>query len=118
MKLTTLAETSDAVAATRSRLAKVELLVACLHALGADERETAVAWLAGALPGGRLGLGPATIYSLRDVPAASDATLTIGATRARLESIAGVAGAGSASRRREIVERLFRGATAREQSFL
>ena len=118
MKLAALVETSDSVAATRSRLAKVELLVACLRALRADERETAVAWLAGALPGGRLGLGPATVHDLRGVPAATDATLMIGATRARLETLAGVAGKGSANRRREILEALFRDATEREQSFL
>jgi DNA ligase 1 len=118
MKLATLAETSDAVASTRSRLAKVELLVACLRALDADERETAVAWLAGTLPGGRLGLGPATVHDLRGVPPAAEATLTISATRARLDSIAGVRGAGSGNRRREILRSLFAVATAREQSFL
>jgi ATP-dependent DNA ligase I len=118
MKLVTLAETSDAVAATRSRLAKVELLVACLRALDADERETAVAWLAGTLPGGRLGLGPATVHDLRGVPPAADATLTIAAARERLESIADVRGAGSTNRRREILGGLFADATAREQSFL
>jgi DNA ligase 1 len=118
MKLVTLAETSDAVAATRSRLAKVELLVACLRALDADERETAVAWLAGTLPGGRLGLGPAIVHDLRGVPPAADATLTISAARARLESVGAVRGAGSANRRREILGKLFAEATAREQSFL
>ena len=118
MLLAALAETSDAVAATRSRLAKIELLVACLRALDADERETAVAWLAGALPGGRLGLGPATVHDLRGVPPAADATLAISAARERLESVAGVRGAGSATRRRAILESLFAAATAREQSFL
>jgi DNA ligase 1 len=118
MKLAKLAETSDAVAATRRRLAKIELLVACLRALDADERETAVAWLAGTLPGGRLGLGPATVHDLRGVPPAAEPTLTIAAARARLESLAGERGAGSASRRRDILESLFSSATEREQSFL
>ena len=118
MKLAALAETSDAVAATRSRLAKVELLAACLRALDVDERETAVAWLAGTLPRGRLGLGPATVYDLRGVSPAADATLTISAARARLESVADIRGAGSANRRREILRSLFVEATAREQSFL
>ena len=112
MLLAALAETSDAVAATRSRLAKVDLLVACLRALDADERETAVAWLAGTLPGDRLGLGPATVHDLRGVHPSADATLTISAARARLESVAGVRGAGSALRRREILESLFAAATA------
>ncbi len=118
MLLAALAETSDAVAATRSRLAKVDLLVTCLRALDADERETAVAWLAGTLPGGRLGLGPATVHDLRGVQPSTGATLTISAARAQLESVAGVRGAGSAIRRREILESLFAAATPREQSFL
>ena len=118
MLLAALAETSDAVAATRSRLAKIELLVACLRALAPEERETAVAWLAGALPGGRLGLGPAIVHGLRGVPPAAVATLTISAARERLESVAGVRGAGSTHRRREILESLFADATPREQSFL
>ena len=118
MLLAALAETSEAVAATRSRLAKIELLVTCLRALVPEERETAVAWLAGALPGGRLGLGPATVYALRGVPPAAEATLTISAARERLESVASVRGAGSANRRREILATLFADATAREQSFI
>jgi len=118
MLLVTLVDTSDSVAVTRSRLAKVELLVACLRGLAAGERETAVAWLAGALPGKRLGLGPAAIHGLRGVPAAADATLTIAATRVRLDSLAEVAGKGSAQRRREILAALLRDATEREQSFL
>ena len=99
MKLGELAEVSNALAATRSRTAKVALLVKCLHELDADERETAVAWLAGTLPGGRLGLGPATIHSLRDVPPAAEPTLTIRDARARLEALKRVAGKGSAARR-------------------
>ena len=118
MKLATLAESSDAVAATRSRLAKVEALVRCLRALDADERETAVAWLAGTLPGGRLGLGPSAVHDLRGVPPAADAALTLSEARARLESVAHVRGTGSASRRREMLRSLFAEATAREQSFL
>ena len=118
MLLISLAETSDKVASTRSRLAKIDLLVACLRALAADERETAVAWLAGVLPGKRLGLGHATLHGLRGVPAASRATLSIAAARTRLDSLADIAGAGSAKRRREILESLFRDATEREQSFL
>jgi len=118
MKLGDLAEVSNSLAATRSRTAKVALLVKCLHELGADERETAVAWLAGTLPGGRLGLGPSTIHSLRDVAAATEPTLTIGDTRARLDALKGIAGKGSAARRQQALNALFGAATAAEQDFL
>jgi DNA ligase 1 len=118
MKLAALAEVSSAVGATRSRIAKVALLAACLRELAADERATAVAWLAGTLPGGRLGLGPATIHGLRDVAPASDATLTIADARARLDSLRHFAGKGSTARRQDALEELFAAATAAEQSFL
>ncbi len=101
MNLAALAEASAALAATRSRTAKVALLAACLRELAPAERETGVAWLAGALPGGRLGLGPSAIYGLRDVPPANAASLTIAATRARLDDLKNISGKGSAARRRE-----------------
>jgi DNA ligase 1 len=118
MKLATLADASAAVAATRSRLAKVELISAVLRDLAPDERETGVAWLAGTLPGGRLGLGPAAIRKLIDVPPADAATLTVADAHARLESLRDVRGKGSAERRREILGALFTAATRTEQGFL
>jgi DNA ligase 1 len=118
MKLADLAETSNALAATRSRTAKVALLRACLLKLGPDERETGVAWLAGALPSGRLGFGPSAIYGLRKVAPAPDTTLTIAQTRARLESLKAISGKGSAARRQAALTEVFAAATATEQDFL
>jgi DNA ligase-1 len=118
VKLARLAEVSDAVGSTRSRLAKVALLAACLRELEPDERETAVAWLAGTLPTGRLGLGPASVLEQRDVAPAAEPTLTILAARDRLESLKGISGKGSAARRQDILRSLFGAATEREQSFL
>src|SRR5882672_4959763 len=118
MRLHALAETSDALAATRSKLAKVELLARCLRELAPDERATAVAWLAGTLTSGRLGLGPASVHELRDVLPAIEPTLTIAAARARLDDLKDIAGRGSAARRQEALKSLFASATEREQSFL
>jgi DNA ligase-1 len=118
VKLARLAEVSDSVGATRSRLAKVALLSTCLRELDADERETGVAWLAGTLPTGRLGLGPAAVLEQRDVAPATEPTLTILAARDRLETLKSISGKGSADRRREILRSLFGAATEREQSFL
>jgi DNA ligase-1 len=118
MMLARLAEVSDAVGATRSRLAKVALLSACLRELDAAERETAVAWLAGTLPSGRLGLGPASVLELRDVPPAPEPTLAVLAARDRLESLKSITGKGSAGRRQQVLRSLFGAATTREQSFL
>ena len=118
MLLAALAEVSAAVGATRSRTAKVRLLRECLLALGPDERSTAVAWLAGLLPQGRLGLGPAMIRDIRGVPAAPSASLTIGEARRRLEALRAIAGKGSAERKRQALGELFALATVTEQSFL
>ena len=118
MKLDALASASDAVAGTRGRLEKVRLLRECLLALDPGERETGVAWLAGLLPGGRLGLGPATIHGLRGVAPASDPALTIAAAREALERLRSLGGKGAAARRLEALEALFAQATAREQTFL
>jgi len=118
MKLDALASASDAVAGTRGRLEKVRLLRECLLALDPGERETGVAWLAGLLPGGRLGLGPAKIHGLRGVAPASDPALTIAAAREALERLRSLGGKGAAARRQQALEALFAQATAREQTFL
>src|SRR6185295_7229324 len=118
MRLDALALTSDAVAGTRGRLEKVRLLRECLLALHADEREPGVAWLAGVLPGGRLGLGPATIHALRAVAPAANPTLSIAAAREALDGLRSIGGKGSAARRQQALEALFTQATAREQTFL
>lgn len=117
MMLHELAAVSAAVAATRSRTEKTRLLVGCLRALAPDERETAVAWLAGVLPGGKLNLGPATVYSAKAVPAAVP-TLTIEAAARQLDALRAVAGKGAAQRRQETLAGLFAAATALEQQFL
>src|SRR5262245_64807504 len=96
MNLDALTAASDAIAATRSRTQKVELLARCLRELAPDERETGVAWLSGVLHGGRLGLGPATVHALRDTPPAPTPTLSIGATSERLASLKSFAGKGAA----------------------
>jgi DNA ligase-1 len=118
MNLDALAAVSDVIAATRSRTQKVELLARCLRELAPSERTTGVAWLSGVLPGGRLGLGPATVHSLRGVPPATVATLTLGAAAERLESLKSFAGKGAARHRSAALAELFGLATAREQSFL
>ena len=88
MTLASLAQVSAALAATRSRTEKVRLLAECLRALAPDERETAVAWLSGLLPQGKLGLGPAMVYDLRGIEPARVPTLTIADAEGRLDDAA------------------------------
>jgi DNA ligase-1 len=117
MMLQELAAVSAAVAATRSRTEKTRLLVACLRALEPGERETAVAWLAGVLPGGKLSLGPATVHAAR-VAAATAPTLTVAATARQLDELRAIAGKGAALRRQQGLESLLGNATLPEQRLL
>jgi DNA ligase 1 len=117
MMLHELAAVSAAVAATRSRSEKVRLLAECLRAAAPDERETAVAWLAGVVPGGKVNLGPAAIHAARTAAAAAP-SLTIAAAARELDALRGIAGKGSASRRAQALTRLLGAATAPEQEFL
>ncbi|MEO8463717.1 MAG: ATP-dependent DNA ligase [Gammaproteobacteria bacterium] len=118
MNLDALASASDAVTGTPRRTEKVRLLRECLLALDSSERETGVAWLAGVLPGGRLGLGPATVHALRDIAPASSATLTVAAAGEAIEQLRSLRGKGSAARRHEALAALFGRATVQEQAFL
>ena len=117
MMLHELAAVSAALAATRSRSEKVRMLAACLRALAPDERETAVAWLAGVLLGGRVSLGPAAVHAAQTAPAAAP-SLTITAAARELDALRAIAGKGSGSRRAQALAGLLAAATEPEQQFL
>ncbi|WP_159794607.1 ATP-dependent DNA ligase [Puerhibacterium puerhi] len=133
MLLDRVAATSEAVAATRSRLAKraaiAELLRATVAQGGAarapaddgpgstaDDVEIVVAYLGGELRQRRTGLGYA---ALRDLPPPAAApTLTVAGVDAAFEKMAALAGPGSAAARAQAAADLFGAATAREQRLL
>ncbi|MGW6003647.1 ATP-dependent DNA ligase [Oerskovia enterophila] len=134
MLLAEVAATSDAVAATRSRLAKraaiADLLrraaqdAAVAEGPGAPERtagtgddvEIVVSYLAGELRQRRTGLGWASLRALP--PPAATPTLTVEVVDAAFEHMAGLAGPGSDTARSAAATALFAAATEREQSFL
>lgn len=130
MLLAEVAATSDAVAATRSRLAKRAAIADLLrraarealhgptHALGPalDEVEVAVAYLAGELRQRRTGLG---WRSLRELPPPAEVpTLTLDAVDAAFARMAELSGPGSATARQAEAAALFEAAAAREQALL
>lgn len=116
MLLDRLAETWTAVAATRSRNAKRDLLAAALADAGPGDLEIAVSYLAGSLRQRRPGLG---WRGLAELPAAAaEASLTLRQVDATFEDMAGLSGSGSASRRSALAADLFGRATEREQAFL
>ena len=117
MLLAELVATSRAVAQTRARGAKVAALAECLRRLEQDERNTAIAWLSGELPQGRLGVGYAALGG-GDSPAAAAASLTLQEVAHLLRQLAATGGPGSRQRRSELLRNLMHRATAEEQQFL
>ena len=115
LPLADLVATSAAVAGTPARTAKRDLIAGLLRRAGADEVHLAAAYLSGALPQGRIGLG---WRSLPRVAPAAAATLTLADVDAAFGALAGLSGAGSAARRAALAEELFGRATAAEQDFL
>ncbi len=122
MLLAEVAATSDAVAATRSRLAKRAAIADLLRRVaddaeaGSAEVEIAVAYLAGELRQRRTGLG---WRSLRDLPApAEEPGLTLTDVDAAFARMADLSGPGSSTARQAEAAALFGAATAREQSLL
>lgn len=131
MLFATVVQASTAVSATRSRLAKTEILADMLRsaaepvdlaiATGAAERTAAIRAVTGFLTGapvqGRIGAGWHTLAGLELEPAEVP-TLTVSDTDAALTELAQVAGSGSQARRTELLSDLTRRATAQEQDFL
>jgi DNA ligase-1 len=107
---------SQAVAATRSRKAKVAALAEALALAEPDEVETVTSYLAGSLRQRRTGLGWRGLSSLPE-PADSP-TLTVLEVHEAFDAIAAHAGAGSQTARAGAVAELFGRATADEQAWL
>src|ERR1700753_3652557 len=111
-----MADASEAVAATSSRLAKIEVLAKALHDAGPAEVTLAVAYLSGELPQRQIGVGWATLRQAP--PPVEEATLTLTEVDAAFTAIGAASGKGSQAARKQLVDELFGRATAKEQSFL
>jgi ATP-dependent DNA ligase I len=116
MLLSEIALASTDVAATSSRLAKIERLAHCLEHAAPDEVAIAVAYLSGVLPQGTVGVGWA---ALRDLPApAGTPTLGLLEADAAITRLQRISGAGSQAARRSELEALFSHAIESEQRLL
>ena len=118
MLLTELLAASGRVAATRSRLAKVDALADCLRRLDPSEIALGVAYLSGDTRQGRLGIGWAGLKDALAAPPAGVPQLSLARVDERLEQLAGVNGQGSAAERARLLSGLFTAATKPEQDFL
>ena len=111
-----LVATSQAVAATRSRKAKVAALSTAIAAAPLDEIETVTSYLGGTLRQRRTGLG---WRGLSDLPEPADSpALGVAEVHEAFEAMAGLAGPGSQAARSDAVRELFGRATAAEQAWL
>ncbi len=111
MLLAEIVDASARVAATRSRLAKVEILAEVLGHAAPAELEVATVYLAGVLRQRRTGLG---WRSTREAPPAADEpSLEVLEVDAVFTELAGLSGPGSRSVRESTAAALFGRATAR-----
>jgi DNA ligase 1 len=116
--LANLVRASGRVGATSARLAKVRELAAFLRTMPVEDIETAVCYLSGEVPQGRIGIGYSTLRPAASVPAADSESLSIAEVDRWLANVAVIRGDGSASRRLEMLRDLFLRATPAEQPFL
>jgi DNA ligase-1 len=108
--------TSAAVAATRSRKAKVAAIADLLRRTDEADVETVTSYVAGSLRQRRTGLGWRSLTAL-PTPA-DEPSLEVAEVHDSFDAIAALAGAGSQAARAAAVDALFGRATADEQAWL
>jgi ATP-dependent DNA ligase I len=114
--LADLVSTSNRVSETSSRLAKRDLLAACLAQLGQGEAPVGLSFLAGEPRQRKTGIG---YRGLGHLPGpAGEPSLTLEQVDAAFAQIESLAGPGSAAERSRLARELFGRATADEQRFL
>lgn len=116
--LARLVATSQRVAASPARLAKVRELASFLQTLQPGEVGTAVYFLSGESPQGRLGVGYSSLEPAAREPAANEPSLSIMDVDERLALLGGIKGPGAAARRAELLRDLWSRATHAEREFL
>ena len=117
MLLTTLVTTSNQVAATSGRLAKITLLADLLKLAGPDEIELAIAYLSGTIRQSKIGVGWASVRKA-GTHVGTSARLHVRDVDQTLERISKTFGKGSAGEKQRLLSELFSQATKEEQDFL
>ena len=115
--LAALVRTSDEVAATPSRLAKIRALADFLRPLAREEIEIALPYLSGDIRQGKLAVGYAALQAAR-ASAAAGPSLTLRDVDQAFAALKQVKGKGAAERRAALLRELFARATGEEQDFL
>jgi DNA ligase-1 len=120
MRLAELVAVSHAIGATAARKQKVALLAELLARLAPEEAELAIAVLAGEVPGGKLGVGPALVSACARaaVPDVSAPGIELVELRQELDALRDTRGAGSGAARSGRLGALFARIGADEREFL
>lgn len=118
MRLSEVVTASAALAATRSRKAKIATLAELLHRAEERELPAVVAFLTGRPTQGRIGTGWRTLAELGAASVAGPPELTVSEVDDALGEVAATAGSGSARRRAEMLRALLARATEPERDFL
>ena len=118
LMLTDIVAASREVAATRSRLKKVELFAGVLRQLDATELPAGVGFLCGELRQGRLGLGPRSLQRLRAEPEPERSAVTVLELDAVFQALEDLSGKGVASEREQLLSALFDRLRAEEREFV
>jgi len=111
-------ETSQRVADSAGRNAKVDAIAACLRSLEHDEVAIGAAYLSGDTRQGRQGIGYALIRSAKTSTLAAAPMLSIAEVDDTLARIAATTGAGSTAARARLLADLLERATEAERDFL
>ena len=119
MLLQTLVSTSQQVASTSGRLAKIQLLADLLRQATAEEMEVVIAYLSGRTRQARVGVGWATLQGARRLGSGvRESTLEVTEVDHVLDLISKTSGKGSATEKKKMLAGLFERASAEEQDFL
>jgi DNA ligase 1 len=113
-----LVDVSQRVSAASARTVKVQQLAAFLSALPPEEIDTAVHYLSGDIPQGRIGIGYSALRAIASTAPPGEQTLTIAQVDHSLATIARLRGSGSATRRTEALRELSARSTPAEAAFL
>ena len=118
LMLTDIVAASRDVAATRSRLKKIERLSGVLRQLESAELPAAVGFLCGELRQGRLGLGPRSLQRLRAQPESAGSRVSVLELDAVFQALEALSGKGVASERDQLLAALFARLDAEERQFV
>ena len=120
MLLRELVQTSEAVAATPGRTAKITEIAGLLRRAGPGEVPVVVAFLSGELRQRQIGVGFASLGELAATGGAvtGEGPLTVAETDAVFEAVGQVGGAGAQAERRRLLAGPFGRATQAEREFL